>query len=212
MPGRPAAPRSSAVVRARLLILLAILAPALAACNRTRSASAAPGPPTHVDSVVPRDVALARFRSDLDSVDALAGGLASRDALVRRFVHALQAHDTAALAALSLTAQEFAWIYYPANPQGLPPYDLSPQLMWFLLQENSRKGLLRALEERGGRSLGFLGYRCDSVPSREGRNTVWGPCTIRRVQAPGDTVEERLFGPILQRGGRFKFVSLANKF
>lgn len=199
-------------MQTRFLFLLAILAPALAACDRTRGASAAtPGQPAHVDSVVPHDVALARFRTGLDTVDALAGGLPSRDALVRRYVHALQARDTAALVALSLTAQEFAWIYYPTNAQGLPPYDLSPQLMWFLLQENSRKGLLRSLQERGGRSLGFLGYRCDSLPSREGRNTLWGPCTIRRLQAPGDTVEERLFGLILERGGRFKFVGFANK-
>jgi hypothetical protein len=34
---------------------------------------------------------------------------------------------------------------------------------------------------------------------------------VRRVQAPGDTVRERLFGPILERGGRFKFVSYANR-
>jgi hypothetical protein len=34
---------------------------------------------------------------------------------------------------------------------------------------------------------------------------------VLRVQAPGDTVEERLFGLILEREGRFKFVSLANQ-
>jgi hypothetical protein len=31
------------------------------------------------------------------------------------------------------------------------------------------------------------------------------------MQAPGDTVDERLFGPIVERHGRFKFVSFANK-
>jgi hypothetical protein len=31
------------------------------------------------------------------------------------------------------------------------------------------------------------------------------------VQAPGDTLEERLFGPIVEREGVFKFLSFANK-
>lgn len=47
--------------------------------------------------------------------------------------------------------------------------------------------------------------------SHERVNTVFGPCLIRRVQAPGDTVSERLFRPIIEREGRYKFVSLANK-
>ena len=74
--------------------------------------------------------------------------------------------------------------------------------MWFLMQEGSRKGLLRALEQRGGRSLGYVGYTCDDAPSHQGENTVWASCLVH---------QERLFGPILERGGRFKFVSLANK-
>jgi hypothetical protein len=197
----------------RLLVLLAAaFLPTLAACARERPSGAdAPATPTTVDSVVPRAVALERFRAGLDRVDSLSGGAPSRDALVRRFVRALEARDTAALAAMVLTRQEFAWIYYPTNAQGLPPYDLAPELMWFTLVENSRKGLAHALEERGGRRLGFAGYSCDPTPSREGANTVWGPCPIRRVQAAGDTISERLFGLVIERGGRFKFVSLANR-
>lgn len=197
----------------RLLVLLAAaFLPALAACDRDRPEdTGASASPTRVDSVIPRAVALERFRVGLDSLDTLAGGAPSRDALVRRFVLALEGRDTAALQTMVLTQQEFAWIYYPTNPQGLPPYDLSPDLRWFMLVENSRKGLAHALEERGGRRPGFAGYSCDPRPSREGANTVWGPCAIRRVQAPGDTTAERLFGLIIERGGRFKFVSFANR-
>lgn len=197
----------------RLLVLLsAAFLPVLAACAGKRpSGAGAPAAPSHVDSVVPRAVALDRFRAGLDSVDTLSGGAPSLDALVRRFVRALEARDTAALAAMVLTRQEFGWVYYPTNAQGLPPYDLGPDLMWFTLVENSRKGLTHALEERGGRPLGYAGYSCDPRPSREGANTLWGPCVIRRVQAPGDTTTERLFGLVIERGGRFKFVSLANR-
>jgi hypothetical protein len=194
------------------ILLAAILLSALAACDRRPSAGApASPPPTHVDSVVPRAIALERFRTGLDTIDALAGGSPSRDALVRRFVVALERRDTTDLRTMQLTRGEFAWLYYPTNAQGLPPYDLSPDLMWFMLTENSRKGLAHALEERGGRRLGFVGYACDPQPSREGANTVYGPCVIRRAQARGQTTEERLFGLIIEREGRFKFVSYANR-
>ena len=83
--------------------------------------------------------------------------------------------------------------------------------MWFMLDGNSRKGIVRAFDERGGRPLRYVGYACEGAPSRQGANTVWGPCVVRRLQSPGDTVSERLFGPIVERGGRFKFVSYANK-
>lgn len=159
---------------------------------------------------MPREVEVARFRAGLEPPPDLSGGAPSRDALVRRYVQALEQSDTAALAALVITRAEFAYLYYPTNPQGRPPYDLSPGLMWFMTQESSNKGLRRALDERGGRKLGYIGYSCDANPSREGENVVWGPCIVRRHTATG-TIEERLFGLILQRHDRFKFVTLANK-
>jgi hypothetical protein len=191
-----------------LMMGLVPLAFGAAACSETE---AEPGKAAAVDSVIPREESLRRFRLGLDSVDALTGSAASRDQLVRRFVRALETRDTAALRTLLMTKAEFAWVYYPTNPQGLPPYDLEPGLLWFLVDSRSRQGISAALEERAGRPLGFAGYSCDPVPSREGANTVVGPCLVHRVQAPGDTVKERLFGPIIERGGRYKFVSYANK-
>jgi len=164
-----------------------------------------------VDSALPRDEALRRFRAGSPERADLGEAPRSRDALVRAFVRALEANDTAGMRALVLTRAEFGWLYYATTPQGLPPYDLSPSLLWFLTEGGTSKGLRRLLEERGGRSVEYAGYHCEPAPSREGANTVWGPCLVRRVQAAGDTVEERLFGLILERAGRFKFVSLANK-
>ena len=168
-------------------------------------------PPAYVDSVVAWDVALARFREGLTEPTGLSGGAASRDALIRAFVTGLERADTAGLAGLMLDRAEFAYFYYPTVPEAHPPYDLSPSLMWFMIQAASRKGLLRALGDLGGASLGFAGYACEGTVSRQGDNAVWGSCLLHRVQAPGDTVTERLFGPIVERDGRYKFVSLANK-
>lgn len=164
-----------------------------------------------IDSVVPWDTALARFREGLDPVDTLRGGAPTRDALIQRFVAALETADTAALTAMALSRAEFAWLYYPTVPEAHPPYDLRPGLMWFMVEGNSSKGLRRALEEYGGTALRVVGHRCEGEPRVFGENRVHPLCVLRRLQAPGDTLEERLFGPIVERDGRFKFVSLANK-
>ena len=73
------------------------------------------------------------------------------------------------------------------------------------------KELRRALDRLGGQSLGYVDYRCQREPERQGENALWTDCTIRRTVAPRGTVSERLFGTIIERGGRYKFVSYANE-
>ena len=179
---------------------------ALPACTGDRST----GGETVVDSALSTDTLLARFRSGLTRPDGFTGGEPSRDALVARFAEAVERSDTATLRRLALTREEFAWLYYPLLPEAAPPYELEPGLMWFMIETNSGRGLRTLLEERGGTPLGFVDYRCDAE-RHHGPLTLWGPCVVRRLQAPSDTVTENLFGPIVSRDGRFKFVSYANK-
>jgi hypothetical protein len=183
----------------------------LVACGRSSASTPATHRAVHVDSLIPRAEALRRFREGLPAVESLSAGAASRDALVRNYVRAVERRDTVALRRMLLTSSEFAYLYYPTNPQGLPPYDLNPDLMWFMLSTGSDKGLTLALGELGGRRLGYAGYTCDSIPSRQGSNTVWGPCAVRLRPKGGEPTSRRLFGLILERGGRYKFVSYANK-
>ncbi|MBL8989503.1 MAG: hypothetical protein JNJ80_24750 [Gemmatimonadetes bacterium] len=194
----------------RLVFLLIVVA-ALGCQDQNRSAQTPAPPPTAVDSAVPRDEALRRFRDGLDSLDELTDGASSRDELIGRFMEAVERADTAELRRLTLTQREFAWIYYPTTPQGLPPYDLAPGLMWFMLETRGRTGLAKLMQERGGQPAKFVRSECDPDPSREGDNLVWGPCAIVRRQPRGDVVTERWFGPIIERRGRFKFINYANK-
>jgi len=189
----------------RLLLLLST--PLLPGCRDTGADSRS----TTVDSVVSIDTALARFRQGLEEPAELAYGAGSLDELIGTFVKRLEASDTAGLASLALTRAEFAYLYYPTVPEARPPYELSPGLLWFMIDGNSARGLRVALAERGSKPLGYVGHRCSGDPRRDGESTVWPLCIVRRLQAPGDTVEERLFGPIVERGGRFKFVTFANK-
>jgi len=163
-----------------------------------------------VDSAIPIDEALRRFRADLPKTQALHGGFGSREKLVREFVRALEARDTAALRKAVMGAGEFAWLYYPASPLSRPPYELSPALMWFQLQGESEKGASRLLSERAGQVLGYIGHNC-APPRVEGKNRIHPSCELRRVTAARDTIAERLFGLILERDGRYKFVGYANR-
>ena len=140
----------------------------------------------------------------------MAGGAESRDALVATFVRALGAADTAALAELAITPAEFAYLYYPTATQALPPYDLEPRLMWFMLFEQSNQGIRRALRRHGGGAMRLADYDCGGR-QREGENTIHGPCVVRLVDQRGDTLAAPLLSRILERGGRHKVLSYANK-
>ncbi len=163
-----------------------------------------------VDSLVPREVALQKFREGLPRVDSLAGGATSRDALVAAFVRALGEEDTTALAEMAITPSEFAYLYYPTAAEGKPPYDLEPSLMWFMLYERSNQGLRKALQRYGGARRRLVNYDCGSTQVHEGENTISGPCVIRWEGTSGDTVAVRLFSKILERSGRSKFLSYSN--
>ena len=187
------------------------------ACGSDKSTSAdtSAAPTTagvSVDSALPREVELERFRQDLGpEVTELDSDLRSRAELVTEYLKNLEAGNADGISRLGLTKSEFAWLYYPSNPMGKPPYDLSPGLMYFQFDGNSRKGLSHALEERGGRKLNVVGFSC-ATEEKQGENTVFSQCLFKRVQAPGDTVSELLFGGIVERHGRFKIINFANKF
>jgi hypothetical protein len=164
-----------------------------------------------VDSSMTLDEALRRFRVGLAPVEHLSGGAETREALVRRFVRALEHRDTAAVRAMALSRSEFAYLYYPHSPFTREPHKQMVGLVWFFTQRNSSKGITRAFDRLGGQELAYRGHRCDARPRRQGSNLVWQDCVVRL--ADGDQTDElRLFGSIVERDGRLKFVSYANDF
>ena len=188
----------------------------LAACDQAVSkGEAAPQPETvkHVvDSVIPMDVALARFRTGMEEPVALRGNVTSRDTLVARLMQALQVSDTLAFERLAVNRAEWAWLYYPTNVQSKPPYELPPALAWFQLQETNRKGVLRALRELGGHDIDLRGYGCNDEPTVEGENRIWAGCRVTLSRDGAEPVTIKLFGAILERGGVFEVLSYDNDF
>jgi hypothetical protein len=166
-------------------------------------------PVAYVDSALSVDEALRRFRADLGTAPAaLSPAFRSREALVRALVRVIERSDTIGFVPLVLTRAEFAFMYYPANPLSRPPYALPPALMWFRLQESNRRAAFALMRSRGG-SVGYVGHEC-AHSERQGANTIWSGCEVRRRTADGAERGERLFGTIIERDGRYKFVGLSN--
>ena len=193
----------------RVFALIGLGAAGLA-CNRSGNVPAS-GTARAVDSFLPREEALRTFQRNLNPVARLGSPYRSSDSLLAAYVRALADRDTASLASMAVNRTEFAYLYYPTTPQSLPPYDLEPGLMWRLLRERSERGVRRALAAYGGRRLRLMGHDCGADSSREGENTVAGPCVLRLRDEGGKLVSVRLLSQILERGGRYKVLNYANK-
>jgi hypothetical protein len=141
----------------------------------------------------------------------LSGGAPTREALVRRLVRAVTLRDTTSVREMVLSRAEFAYLYYPHSPFTREPHKQMAGLVWFLTQANSSKGITRAFERLGGQALRYRAHGCNGRPKRQGPNLVWEDCIVRLTDG-GTQAEMRLFGSIIQRDGRVKFVSYANDF
>lgn len=195
-----------------LACILAAVAAGSACGERTRDAAPADTPYVGViDSALPIDTLLHRFRATLaDSPRTLVGGASSRDALARQLLAALAARDTATVRTLVLSRAEFAWLYYPHTKFTAPPYELGPELVWIQLIGASEKGAGRLLDRLGGRTLRYERLLCPDSSVVEGPNRITTGCAVRFVIADSATVELRLFSSFVERDGRVKVLSYAN--
>lgn len=201
----------------RTLCIVAVAALVAAGCDRAaeagaRAEKAVVPPGTIIDSILPPGESLRRFQSDLPVVTELADASRSRDKLVSDFIKALQRADTVALARLRVSKPEYAFLYFPSSVYSRKPYELPPDVAWLLSEQNSQKGAIRLLRRLSGRDLHFDGYAC-GTSAREQGNVFWRDCQVSYVDpASSVRVTRRLFGAIMQREGRYKFLSYANDF
>lgn len=192
------------------LIILALLALPLAACSEGDAAQA-PRPGVVVDSAIPLPEATRRFQARLEPVAALADGDVELEGLLRRLVAAYTGRDSAELSRLAMTAPEFGYLYYPESPYPHPPYQISPDLLWYMAGEGADRGASRARERLGGRGATLATYHCGDSPKQEGETRVWGPCRVTVRYADGTEEELGLLNAVAQRDGRFKAISLENE-
>ena len=175
------------------------------------AAAATPAVTRVVDSIRPLEEEIRRFTSSWPPESALAGGAPSREDLVRQWVGALEAGDTATLARLHITPGEFIGLYYPNSIYREPPYRQSPSLVWFRMARSSSQGVTRVMRRHGGVPLGYRSLRCEAAPSTLGLLRIWSGCVVLRRGESGPGAQ-RLFGPIIAHGGQYKFLTYASEY
>lgn len=162
-----------------------------------------------VDSILPPAEALRRFQQDVANPGEFANAEPSRDALVERFIRAVESNDSLSLIRSAVHRGEFAHLIYPQSPFARSTSYQPPDVAWFQLSNGSVQGFRRTMARHGGSAMGFGGYRCPNQPERLGDLTIWRGCVLE-VRVDGVRTATRLFGPIVSRNGRFKFLSLSN--
>jgi hypothetical protein len=180
--------------------------------ERTRQDSIVRSRPGYiVDSILPVEEEVRRFEATIAKrPTGLVDGARSRSALVASFVSALEHNDTTALARLVVNRAEFAYLIYPTSPNAAPPYRQSPELVWMSRSASTDKALTRLFSRFGGKPLRFAGLSCPDSVDHQGTNALWSGCVVKRITSEGDTTRLRMFGAIVGRDGRFKFLSLTN--
>ena len=195
---------AAAVLVATAAVLSACTDPEAAAATRTTEVAG--------DSILPMDTMIARFQAEHPPVAMISDDAPrSLDALIERFVAAVEAGSGDALNALTMDAAEFAYLYFPTSMYARPPYAQPPAVSWLLHEQNSLKGRSRLLREYGGKPVRAEGYACEQDPLVEGRNTIHERCMLRLESDDGGVHEVRLFASILERDGRYRIMSLANR-
>lgn len=182
-----------------------------AEADRARQDSVVRARPGYIiDSILPVEEEIRRFQATIPvRPTAFSNAAPSRSALVKQFVRALEQNDTTALRRLVVDRAEFGYLVYPTSPNASPPYRQSPDLVWLSRSASTDKAASRLLDRFGGKPLVYAGFTCPESADRQGANTVWSACTVNRVTSGGPT-QLRMFGAIVARDGRFKFLSLTN--
>lgn len=207
----------SASLRVRGVASLALMMSfaALAGCGERPAAgreadAVTDAPVTIVDSIFPIEEEVRRFASEVGPAPAvLESEWTSIDALVRDFVDAIASQDTSMLAKAVITPVEYIHLYFPESPYTEPPYEMNPAVIWFQMSSGSGRGLGRALDRFSDPALEMEGYVCDRV-IEQGPNRIHEECRVMLRQGD-DTRELRLFGPVLERDGRVKFLTYTNE-
>lgn len=167
-------------------------------------------PGATIDSVFPMPEMIRRFRVGLPELSALNGGESSRQALVTAFTAALAAQDARALGTMALSRAEFASLYFPNTPDATRAMGLPPQRKWDQIVLNSEKGIGRALSRLGGTPLTLQSLDCPNPPITSGPMKLHEGCLVHLRRGDGTAFDGRIFGSIIEYGGRFKFVGYSN--
>lgn len=151
--------------------------------------------------------ALALSACASDARGRLSNTFDSPEAAARAVLAGIAARDAEALRDLALDEHEFRQVVWPELPASRPAAGVAVEYAWRRLHLNSRAQAAQALAEHGGRRYELVELRIRGETTRYAGFTVHRETELVVRDASGTVRTIRLFGSLLERGGRWKVFS-----
>lgn len=131
----------------------------------------------------------------------------SADALSRAVLTAIEKRDADALHGLALNKEEFTEHVWPELPAARPERNLSSSFVWGDLNQKSNIALRDTLAAHGGKKYEFIGLRFLGETTAYGSYRVHRESELTVKDAEGNERQVRMFGSVIEKGGRYKVFS-----
>lgn len=136
----------------------------------------------------------------------LSNSYADRDDAVRAFLRHLEADNQDALAAAAVTESEFLKSIWPALPASRPEVGMPAERAWTEQAFKNQAHLAQLISEHGRRRYELIRTTFSAPPTEYSGFTIH-PETHLEVRDGSKTVTLRLFGSMIESGGRWKIYS-----
>lgn len=130
----------------------------------------------------------------------------SKDAAVTAFLQALAARDKDALAQQVVNQNEFLKHIWPALPASRPDVGMPAERAWADQAQRNAGHMAQLLSEHGGRRYELVAASFDGTATPYGAFTIH-PNTRLDIRGDSGVREIRLFGSMIESGGRWKIYS-----
>jgi len=130
----------------------------------------------------------------------------SKDAAVSAFLQALAARDRDTLMAQAVSQSEFLKHIWPALPASRPDVGMPADRAWTEQAQRNANFLAQTLGEHGGRRYELVAASFKGSPTTYGSFTIH-PKTTLDIRDEFGVREVRLFGSMIESGGRWKIYS-----
>ncbi|MCZ7556128.1 MAG: hypothetical protein M5R41_06985 [Bacteroidia bacterium] len=183
----------------RILLLLTVLL--LASCGQREKNTHAAADDATVDQKsegeLPDSVRARKFSPVFPTVDSLFS----------IYISAIAERDTATLASLLVTEEEFQHWLWPEFPMSDPAMNVPEGFAWRNLAIKSDKGLRRMLRDLGGRRYSITRLRFVEGVEKYASFEVWSGTRVDVLDERGKSVELAYAGSIVQLNGTHKLMS-----
>jgi len=143
-------------------------------------------------------------------VERLKPTWGSAEEVAEVFLDALAGNDFDRMRAMALSEEEFADVVWPELPSSRPNRNLPLDYAWRDLNQKSTRSLRRISRDRGGKR--FRLERVDFLEETTEYTTfsVHREASLTVIDEEGVRRRLRLFGSMIERGGRWKLFSFVN--